>query len=118
MAGVEPGTPRYLVAQRRYFPRGPRATMGRFASDTELYAVRGDGPLKHLRDGEGREELYDLDADPSELHNLVEVRREEATKLRRLLESRLAALDPGRSVSEPEVDAETLRRLEELGYVQ
>ncbi len=117
-AGELPARPRYLVAQRRHFPRRARIARGEFASSTDLHAVRGDGRLKYLRDGSGKEELYDLEADPSELRNLVETRVADAEAFRRRLEERLAALDPGRPVQEPDLDEETRRRLEELGYAQ
>ncbi len=112
------GPPRFLVAQRRHFPASDRQARGTFSASTPLHAVRGDGPLKYLRDGAGREELYDLSTDPGELRNLAEERAEEARAFSRLLEERLAVLDPGEPAVEPEVDEETRRRLEELGYVQ
>ncbi|MDJ0850265.1 MAG: sulfatase-like hydrolase/transferase [Myxococcota bacterium] len=103
---------RFLVAQRRTFPRGA------LAGTPELRAVRGGGPLKYLLDGRGREELYDLAEDPGELRNLAEQRPEAVAALRRILDARVAELDPGSAPVEPEVDAETRRRLEELGYAQ
>jgi len=61
-----------------------------------LYAV-SDGRWKYIRTmrpSQG-EELYDLAADPKELHNQVQVEREERGRLGTLLEQRLSAHRPG-----------------------
>ncbi len=59
-------------------------------------------------------ELYDLAADPGELHNLHEQRRDVATSLAR----RLNQLKAGTKPAAPQaVDRETERRLRALGYV-
>ncbi len=65
-----------------------------------------------------RPELYDIQADPKELHDLVSERSELATDLERKLETFLARntrSDPG---AVTEMDRETRRRLESLGYIQ
>jgi arylsulfatase A-like enzyme len=109
---------RYVVAQRRYYPEGFRNAWGAFAPSTSLAALRGDGSLKYIRDGDGREELYDLSSDPLEEKNLASERVEDATRLREILEERLAVLTADTPIAVPELDAETRRRLEELGYIQ
>jgi arylsulfatase A-like enzyme len=108
---------RLLVAQRRHF-RSELARASRFASPTNLHALRGDGPLKYLRNGNGREELYDLLSDPDELEDLSRTRPADLARMRRALEERLAELDTGVPPSEPEIDPETGRLLESLGYAE
>jgi arylsulfatase A-like enzyme len=108
---------RRLVAQRRHF-RKETAQASRFASSTSLYALRGDGPLKYLRDGRGKEELFDLRTDPRELDDLARDRSTDLAALRRALDARLAEIGSGAAIVEPEIDPETGRLLEALGYVE
>lgn len=69
----------------------------------------------------GTEELYDLDADPSEQHNLLEeptpAAREIAESLRARLAEWDASADPLPSRFEPGRREDTLRRLRGLGYL-
>jgi arylsulfatase A-like enzyme len=65
-----------------------------------------------------RPELYDLSLDPGELHDLVTEEPNVAAGLRRELETFLAGHVGQDSAAVGNVDAETLARLEALGYVQ
>ena len=122
---LEPGAPegdapRWLAARRRIVRRGSERH-GRFAPDGPLHALRGDAGLKYLRWGRGREELYDLEADPRERRDLAAQRPEEAQRLRRLLDAELARLgaEPGETRLPTGGDeAETGALLEQLGYIQ
>jgi arylsulfatase A-like enzyme len=114
----EPG-PRALVAQRRRFPKRTRERRGdRFTASTPLHALRGDSALKYLRSGDGVEELYDLEADPWERHNLAAERPEDAARLRAAMEGLLARSSSTEEITEPELDPETEEALRALGYVQ
>lgn len=110
--------PRYIVAQRRFFPKSTVDKRGtRFASATTLHALRGDSPLKYLRNGEGVEELYDLDADPRELHNLASERPEAIALIRDQLDRMIAIRSSGRAIVDQGIDEETREALRALGYV-
>ena len=71
-----------------------------------------DWPLKYI--GSTRPQLFDIEADPTEKRDLVEERAEDAARLAGLLDGR-PAIESGRSAAE--IDPETARRLEALGYV-
>lgn len=110
--------PRWIVAQRRHFHDGDHQRLEpRFAADTSLYALRGDGPLKYLRTGRGDEELYDLSADPGELRNLASERPEDCARLAAELSRWLAEQAAGEPGEAPEIDPESRRLLESLGYL-
>jgi arylsulfatase A-like enzyme len=76
---------------------------------------------KYLRrQADGREELYDLEADPGETNDLAASQPRKRRQLGEFVVSRLAelrsrAVPPAQGVSD---DPETLERLRELGYVQ
>lgn len=76
--------------------------------------------LSGRRDGHVYElhsvELFDLEADPGCLRNLVEVEPERARMLRRLLVEWLASASPSGLARAAEVDAEVRARLGALGY--
>lgn len=83
----------------------------------------GLGELRVLFDGESkylhgpRSELFDLAADPGELHNLVQSDPERAETMKNSLQAFMtahAAADPQQVGS---VDADTRSRLEALGYL-
>jgi tetratricopeptide (TPR) repeat protein len=79
-----------------------------------LFGVR-DSRFKYIR--APRPELYDLQSDPSELHNLAETMPEATARLDRLLAQRLAAQAgplTGGDVALGEADRQRLRK---LGYV-
>ncbi|MEM7349707.1 MAG: sulfatase-like hydrolase/transferase [Acidobacteriota bacterium] len=65
-----------------------------------------------------RPELYDLAADPQELHNLIDQDTATATGLRQRLEHYLAEHSVAGLDSSVAVDEATVRRLQALGYLQ
>jgi len=94
----------------------------------ETLATRLDyawSPLLGLRDARfkyiraPRPELYDLSADPSELHNVADTQPETAARLDALLAERLAAArGPEPAAGERvAIDPDQRRRLQSLGYV-
>jgi arylsulfatase A-like enzyme len=85
---------------------------------TDKRAIIRDG-FKYLHSwSEEREweELYDLEADPDELEDLIGERPELAAELRRALEQRLAQTPHGQA-EEAELSDEEVDRLRALGYV-
>ncbi len=94
------------------------------AYSESLYARNhfGWSDLKALRAGRfkyiatTRPELYDLVADPGELKNLFEERRQIADRMAAEL-ARLAVEDAGASAGPSAVDPETRERLAALGYI-
>jgi arylsulfatase A-like enzyme len=73
---------------------------------------------KYIWASDGRDELYDLERDPGETANLIDVAPEIALELRQELEGRLGAeFAAVRSSEEIDVDAVVRKRLEELGYL-
>lgn len=89
----------------------PRLTHGwgelRIVLDGSMKYIYGPGP-----------ELYDLEADPGELHDLAEERPALATGMRDELEGLLDSLSVTGVSSTEAVDPEVRRRLESLGYLQ
>jgi arylsulfatase A-like enzyme len=86
--------------------------------EEKYFGLRGASEKYLRREGDGREELYDLSADPGELRDLSAERPDRTRALREQLERRLAELaDDARAPLEPgDDDAETLERLRALGY--
>ncbi len=111
-------SPRWLVAQRRYFMKAARARGGRFTPSLSLSVLRGPDSLKFMRSGDGAEELYDLATDPSELHDLAPERREELAGLRARLDAAIEERTRDAPIVRQELDAETERMLETLGYAR
>jgi len=70
-----------------------------------------DWPYKYV--GSTRPVLFDIDADPTEQKDLTGERADEAARLAAILAER-PAVDPSAAA---EIDPETARRLEALGYV-
>lgn len=86
----------------------------------KYFGLRSAGEKFLVREQDGREELYDLEADPGETRNLAEERPEAVRALRAQLDRQLAelghaAVAPAKPVQD---DADTIERLRELGYVE
>lgn len=79
-----------------------------------------DGPFKYVWASDGRNELYDLDADPLEERNLVDRHVEVRKRLASTLDACVASiLSPGKTIQTvPPLSPEQRRRLESLGYLQ
>jgi arylsulfatase len=110
--GLGPAEPRGEVRSYAYVSKWAAETYpDRFRR--ELRSVEKDG-FKLIVSSTGKEELYDLRADPAELRDLSAEDPTRVAELRRLLGPRGdAAAKPGNG----SLDVETLRRLQELGYV-
>jgi arylsulfatase A-like enzyme len=79
-----------------------------------------DQRFKYIISNDGRGELYDLAADPGELHNLLEAHPAKAQQLARQLQEWLEAVpkyQSARSQAAPELSPEVLEQLRSLGYV-
>lgn len=93
-------------------------------ADGEFQCGCRTADLKYIRGGDHpdaadkpSEELYDLEADPGETSNLIDDAEQRAAVLREVVdehEREVRATD--RSVEPVEIDSETQRRLEDLGY--
>ena len=91
----------------------------------EFFTSRGDfqaiwdGKYKFVLNSKGNHELYDLDADPDELKNLVDEDSARAAELKSKLTTRLAALPkPGRAGPDQTIGEELSETLEALGYLE
>ena len=63
-------------------------------------------------------ELYDLRADPGELHNVIDVQPEVAAGMKSWLDAQRAGSVTGTNVPEPQaIDPQALARLQSLGYL-
>jgi arylsulfatase A-like enzyme len=106
----------------------PRASKSAFA---EVYPLPGvsslgqwkvwiDGRWKLHQGSEGASKLFDLESDPGEANDRVGDESDRARQMREALERFSASLDvPTRSDAAPrEIDPETQRALEALGYVE
>jgi Tfp pilus assembly protein PilF len=74
-----------------------------------------EGTMKYIHGP--KPELYDLGADPDELHDLARERPAEVSSMREELESLLDRLSIAGTSSTEAVDPEVRRRLESLGYL-
>ena len=75
-----------------------------------------DGRWKYIWASDGPHELYDLDADPAERHDVLAAHADVAERLRGLLEQHIAALPASREAAP--LSDETRKALQALGYVQ
>jgi arylsulfatase A-like enzyme len=139
LAGVDPPTQSKAVSLLRPLEKRPR--MGEYPAvmrealerERELYpdfdptswnrTLRAyyDEPYKFIEVSDGRHELYDLDADPGELRNLLSEQPQVARRLAANLQNYLGSLKKI-TTTQPQgpagpIDEEHRRRLESLGYV-
>ncbi|MFP8880964.1 MAG: sulfatase [Myxococcota bacterium] len=131
LAGLLQGAPwpdldtRGAFVQRRSFDPNPaadaRASRGEIRPDNryesgETYAwIEGRWKLIHRTIG--RDELFDLEADPYEMRNLAGDQSERLRQMRAALEERLSELGVVPPAAAPPVARETLDQLEALGYL-
>ena len=79
-----------------------------------------DGRFKYLVSADGREELYDLVADPGEVDNIIDTHAAEAERLAAALASWTESVplyEPSEAEAAPELDPAVLEALRSLGYV-
>ena len=77
------------------------------------------GSLKYIEYSDGNRQLHDLAEDPEELRDLVSTRPADANRLQALLADWILRTPPAEQAPvESEPDAETLKKLESLGYVK
>jgi arylsulfatase len=97
---------------------GKPGTLARTAHEEGLYAVT-DGRFKLIHSiGSGRDELYDLEADPGETRDLAGERRVHVDYYRQALHRWLMSVAPGRPAGAPRaLSPEELESLRALGYV-
>ncbi len=104
---------RGVFLERRYYGESSF-----FASTAkgDKYAIRY-GEMKYIwAPEEGTKELYNLVEDPTELENIIHLRRDEGAKMHEML---LAWLErEGRQKRGQQVDEKTRKKLEALGYVE
>lgn len=86
------------------------------AFDRALRAIR-TGRHKFIQASDGRDELYDIEADPGESHNLVAQQPDVVDDLRRRLEDWVATVQRPVAGREADMQADTRRVLEGLGYI-
>lgn len=75
------------------------------------------GPWKLILSDAGTVELFNLDEDPAETRNLAQERPEVAAPMRSWLATRSGGGQPATATAPPELDAETVRALRALGYL-
>jgi arylsulfatase A-like enzyme len=93
-------------------------TLPHFAASGHWLALI-DGDRKLVWNSEGAHMLFDLAADPEEQTNLVVDRNAEAVAMAEALEAYLEGLPPpGPQEAARQVDAETEKALESLGYLE
>ena len=110
--------PLLLEPGRAHEPRPLLSEGYPFGRNQQSVSLDGFKLIRSLRSG--RVELYDLEADPDERNDLAAARPEVRSRLLALLDSELPSDPalPSDPLARPgELDAETLRRLQELGYV-
>ncbi len=107
---IEPQPP-VGILRKRY----PEFDPSRY--DRTLRTVRADG-YKYVWASDGKDELYEVAADPGEERNLIDAEPDVAARLGKSLDEWLASFSPARKTDEElELDAAMRQRLEDLGYL-
>lgn len=76
-----------------------------------------DDQYKYVHGSEGRHLLFDLERDPYESKNIIEKHPEVASRMKDLMQKYFASLPaPGEVGQVGELDAQTIRELQEFGY--
>jgi arylsulfatase A-like enzyme len=94
-----------------------------YGESVSLRRLLDVSPLRFVREGrwklihEPTPELYDLDADPAEAHDLAAGEGARVKQLRERLAQLLARPGETTADSQREIDEQTRRQLETLGYV-
>jgi len=86
------------------------------SKNRDLYAVRGER-YKYIMASNDQDEMYDLHSDADEKLNVIEKYPDEAAELQETLSTFRRGLQRGQSATGEIGDAETIRRLTELGYL-
>ena len=86
--------------------------------DRDLKSIKM-GRFKYIESSDGSHELYDLEIDPSESHNLYERKLNKAKELQKVLKEFTSHLIKHEKFTykKLEMDKEVMRRLRSLGYV-
>lgn len=92
---------------------------GQDNQERELIAIRTDD-YKYIWTPDGHDELYHLQQDPAEIHNLIDQEPAKAKELRSRLQEWLATNGPvaDNAALEVELDEEVEERLRALGYIE
>ena len=103
----------YLAPQLHSFRRAGVEFDSKFSR--QLRAIRTER-YKYIWASDGADELYDLQADPDECHNLVEVERETAVSLANQLQQWVEQ-HTIEAEEDTRLDEAVISRLEALGYI-
>ena len=109
---AKPEPDRQIFLQRRHYDPGSRGGGGIAG---EKFAVRVERWKYLLAEEEKTRELYDLAADPNELHNVLEQHPEQARRLETVLATWRRSQNGARHQA---LSPEDVERLKALGYVQ
>ena len=99
--------------KRLFLKRDPDFDFGPW--DRRLRSIQV-GSLKLIASGLGERELYDLEHDPEEAHDLSRAHPEDTERLAERLARWAGEARPRSPQPAPEVDPEAQRALRELGY--
>jgi arylsulfatase A-like enzyme len=113
LATGAPGTEAVLVLNSSTYPErfmGLRTPEWKYLRRLRIYGP----PVSAF----GAEQLYDLRADPGELHDVAAEKPEQVAKLRDELDRRLAAMGPRPVVKAAPVDPALREQLRALGYTE
>ncbi len=118
--------PREFVVSEYVAPQPTMAALERHVGDLPEHVYEYDRSLRAIRTGEyklvrgsdGSTELYDLDADPGEVHNRVDDHPERVAALSERLDDWLASFEHADADESVTIDGERKDQLEQLGYLR